>query len=76
MSSAPFKEMAERIEKNAEKALPGPIVICRRTAMAKSMLILNPQSRRGEFWGTVKDVVDMALAEIAQQQAGQFQGRR
>ena len=76
MSSTPFKEMAEQIDHNADAGFAGAFVICPPNGEAQRMLLLNPSADPAIFWGTVKTVVDMALAEIAQQQAGQFQGRR
>ena len=76
MSSAPFKEMAERIEKNAEEGFAGAYVIVSPDGDGKEVLILNRKADAAQFWGLLKVTCDIALAEIAQQQAGQFQGRR
>lgn len=76
MTSAPFKEMAERIDHNADGGFAGAFVIVEPGGEAKQMLLLNPSADPAIFWGAVKTVVDMALADLAQQQGGQFAGRR
>jgi hypothetical protein len=76
MSSEPFKAMVEQIERNDAGAFGGAFVIQPPGAEPLRMLFLNPNADAAVFWGFVRTAVDMALAEIAQQQGGQFPQRR
>ena len=77
MSSEPFSEMAAQIQHNSEAGFGGAFVICPPGGgEALRMLFLNPSPDPAVFWGFVKTTIDVALAELAQQQAGQYGGRR
>lgn len=76
MSSEPFREMAVQIEHNAEAGFGGAFVICPPGSDPLRMLFLNPSPDPAVFWGTLKTTIDMALAELAQRDGGQFGGRR
>lgn len=76
MSSEPFKAMADQIDHNEAGGFAGAFVIAPPGAEPHRMLFLNPSADAAIFWGTLKTVVDMALAELAQQQGGQFAPRR
>jgi hypothetical protein len=76
MSSDPFKAMAEEIDHNAAANFGGGFVIVPPGGEPLRMLFLSPSPDQAIFWGTLRGVVDMALAEIAQQQGGQFAPRR
>ena len=77
MSSEPFKEMAQQIEHNGDAGFGGAFVIQPPGGgEALRMLFLNPNADPAVFWGFVKTTIDVALAELAQQQAGQFAPRR
>jgi len=76
MSSEPFKEMAAEIDHNANAGFGGAFVIQPPGgAEALRILFLNPNPDPSVFWGTLKTTVDVALAEIAQQNGG-FAPRR
>lgn len=76
MSSEPFRAMAEQIEHNAAAEFAGAFVLAPPGSESHRMLFLTPTGDPAIFWGTLRTVVDMALAEIAQQQGGQFAPRR
>ena len=76
MSAEPFKEMAARIEHNAATEFAGAYVIVSPDGEAKEVLILNRKADAAQFWSLLKVTCDIALAELAQQQAGQFAPRR
>ena len=75
MSSEPFRAMAEQIEHNADAGFGGAFVIQPPGGEPLRMLFLNPSPDAAVFWGTLKTTIDMALAELAQQQGGQFTRR-
>lgn len=76
MSSAPFKAMADQIDHNADGGFAGAFVIVEPGGEVKQMLLLNPSADPAIFWGAVKTIVDMALADLAQAQQGQYGNRR
>lgn len=78
--SAPFTEMAARIELNAEQGFAGAFVIVPpgEEPNPHVMLMLNNSESPAMFWSTLQTTCQLALQEIAQQeeQAGGFGGLR
>ena len=78
--SAPFTEMAARIELNAEQGFGGAFVIVPPGDEVKPrvLLMLDNAQSQAMFWSTLQTTCELALRELAdqEQQAGAFGGMR
>lgn len=74
-NAEPFQKMAESIRHNAEKSFGGALVILPpgQNVSPTEMLLLDSRQDQAQFFGLVKSMAELALAEISlreQQQRG------
>ena len=66
----PFEDMRERIERNAE-VFAGAFVVVSPGGKKIENLIISPDASEPLFWSSLKGMIDVRLAEIAAEEAGQ-----
>lgn len=73
--SAPFREMAERIDRNAEPEFAGAILLVPPNGDPIAVLLTDPKPDTEAFWSLAKGKVDLATQELLQQRRGGFHQR-
>ena len=76
-NSDPFTKMAARIEHNADAKFGGACVLVPPFGDPIELVMFDETADAGQFWGTLKTRIDLALGKLeeAQRLAGGF-GRR
>ena len=77
-SDEPFTKMAERIKHNVDATFGGAVVIVPPGGTDPiELLMLDAQGDAGQFWGTIKTRIQLAVDKLDEQQrVAQGFGRR
>ncbi len=74
--SAPFKEMAERIERNSASEFAGAILIVPPTGEPIAVMIADPTKDPESFWAVANAKIQIAVAEYQNTRTNSGQGFR
>ena len=76
-SDEPFTKMAARLLHNADATFGGAVVIVPPVGDPIELLMLDAQGDAGQFWGTIKTRIQLAVDKLDEQQrVAQGFGRR
>lgn len=72
--SATFRDMADRLDRNADQDFGGAFVVIPPEGEAQTMLLIDSAKNPAIFWAALQTRVQIALQEIEEAQRGGMPG--